>query len=281
MKYPKIETMKMTCQSSNTNTKIALPFPPIIKAIDIVNRRKPSRFKSKSPNAFLIYRKAFLNELNRQNHNLRMTDVSKLVSNYWKGEPDNVKDAYRKIAQEVEVELNEKRKKTASYKIVWKNSKYSSRKRNQCEKIKKDKSEVNTKFRPAVSSNDKIFYQFVPVDTEFTSKPSKRNNKENKPSSVEPKIPSCNIPENPNSQNIESNYTQESNDIYDNPDLDLNLNVNQFTPSYNIQFEQFEENPVTNIEEYIFSEENVDQLLYFQNFQNLNLPYFNPPPLYM
>ncbi|RGB21564.1 hypothetical protein C1646_600417, partial [Rhizophagus diaphanus] len=59
----------------------------------------------KSPNAFLIYRKAFLNELNRQNHNLKMTDVSKLVSNYWKGEPDNVKDAYRKIAKEVEVEL--------------------------------------------------------------------------------------------------------------------------------------------------------------------------------
>lgn len=283
MKYPRIETMKMTCQTSNTN-KIVLPFPPKIRATDIVDRRKPSRFKSKSPNAFLIYRKAFLNELNDKNHNLRMTDVSKLVSNYWKSEPENVKDAYRKIAQEVEVELNEKRKKTVSYKIVWKNSKYSSRKRNQCEKIKKNKTEVNTKFRPAVPSNEKIFYQFVPAfpDTESTSKPPKKNNKENKSSSVGPKNP-CNLPENPNSQNVEINYIQESNDIYDNSnsnsDLEFNLNGNQFCPSYDLQLEQFVVNPITNIEECILVDENVD-LLYLQNFQNLNIPYFNQP-LYM
>src|SRR5207248_2717495 len=105
---------------------------------DIVNRRKPCRVTSKSPNAFLIYRKAFLNQLSLLNHNLRMTDVSKLVSNYWKNETELVKDAYRKIAQEVEVELSEKRKETVSYRVVWKNSKYSKysdRKRNQLGKM--------------------------------------------------------------------------------------------------------------------------------------------------
>jgi hypothetical protein len=270
MKYPKIETMKMTCQSSNTSTKIVLPFPPIIRASDIVDRRKPSRFKSKSPNAFLIYRKAFLDQLNLQNHNLRMTDVSKLVSNYWKNEPENVKDAYRKIAQEVEVELNEKRKKTVSYKIVWKNSKYSARKRNQCANLKKNKSEVNTKFKPAIPSNEKIFYQFVPAfpDAESNSKSSKKNNKVK--SSVEPKR-SCNPPENPNTQNIEINRSQESNNNYDNLN-GIDLNINQFCPPYDLQFEQFVENPNpvnTNIEDFIIGDENFD--LYLQLYYNHSL----------
>ncbi|GBB87372.1 hypothetical protein RclHR1_13820002 [Rhizophagus clarus] len=265
----------MTCQTSNTNTKITLPFPPIIRASDIVDRRKPSKFKSKSPNAFLIYRKAFLDQLNRQNHNLRMTDVSKLVSNYWKSEPENVKDAYRKIAQEVEVELNEKRKMTVSYKIVWKNSKYSARKRNQCEKLKRNKSEVNNvKFKPAIPpNNEKIFYQFVPA--EFTSKSSKKNNnnKETKSSSVEPKN-SCNPPENPHSQNTEF---QESNNNYNNLNSEFIFDVNQLCPPYP-QLEHFGENSVntnntniTNLEDFIIGNENVD-LLYLQN---LNLLYYN------
>src|SRR4051812_39939439 len=115
----------MSCQ--NPNTIITLPFPPSITVSDIVNRRKPSRAKSKSPNAFLIYRKAFLNQLSRSHHNLRMTDVSRLVSKYWQSETEDVKDAYRKIAQEVENELSEERKKADSYRVVWKNSKYSAR----------------------------------------------------------------------------------------------------------------------------------------------------------
>ncbi|POG71156.1 hypothetical protein GLOIN_2v1609116, partial [Rhizophagus irregularis DAOM 181602=DAOM 197198] len=89
------------CQVSNTMAKIELPFPPTITATDIVNRRKPSKIKSKSPNAFLIYRKAFLDQLSNSKHNLKMTDVSKLVSTYWKNEPENVKEEYRKIAAQV------------------------------------------------------------------------------------------------------------------------------------------------------------------------------------
>src|SRR5436190_12183687 len=108
------------CQLSNRMSfLITLPFPPIISASDIINSRKPCRVTSKSPNAFLIYRKAFLDYLSPLNHNLRMTDVSKLVSSHWKNESELVKDAYRKISQEVEVELSEKRKKTVSYRVVW------------------------------------------------------------------------------------------------------------------------------------------------------------------
>src|SRR2546430_1738666 len=117
----------MSCQASNTicmaSSLIRLPFPPVIKASDIVDRRKPSKINSKSPNAFIIYRKAFLDHISLfDNHNLKMTDVSKLVSKYWRNEPENVKNEYHRIAREVETELNERRQKTIAYKVVWKNS---------------------------------------------------------------------------------------------------------------------------------------------------------------
>src|SRR2546423_1258236 len=83
MKFLKVEFAKMSCQTPNQISRtfplITLPFPPVIKASDIVDSRKPSKFKSKSPNAFLIYRKAFLDQLTLSNQNLKMTDVSKLV----------------------------------------------------------------------------------------------------------------------------------------------------------------------------------------------------------
>ncbi|CAG8696517.1 9239_t:CDS:1, partial [Acaulospora colombiana] len=116
---------------TNETPIIRLPWPPSITASDFLSRRKPSQ-NLRSPNAFLVYRKAFLDQLSRSNHNLKMTDVSKLVSIYWKNEAKCVKDAYKEIAQEVEKELIENRKKDLStIRVVWKNSKLSSRKRRQ------------------------------------------------------------------------------------------------------------------------------------------------------
>src|ERR1043166_9674190 len=139
----------MSCQISNTvhrqSSLIKLPFPPVIKASDILDKRKPSKVKSKSPNAFIIYRMAFLDHLAHLNRNLKMTDVSKLVSQYWRNETEAVKNEYRKIAREVEIELNERRQKPEPYKIVWKNpkiSKYHYRKHKQ---IQENKSQSNTK----------------------------------------------------------------------------------------------------------------------------------------
>src|SRR3954449_4750787 len=154
MKYLKVDVAKMSCQTTNiisrTLPSIKLPFPPTIKASDIVDSRKPSRVKSKSPNAFLIYRKAFLEQLALLNYNLRMTEVSKLVSKHWKDEEEYVKDEYRKIAQEVENGLNEKRQKTFTYKVVWKNSKsskYSAIKRKRSQLKIQDNKSVKSKAK--------------------------------------------------------------------------------------------------------------------------------------
>src|SRR6266540_1135047 len=156
-----------------------------------------------------------------------MTDVSKLVSIHWKNETEIVKDAYRKIAQEVKNELNEKRKTCAPYRVIWKNSKYSSaRKRHQIgkmTKVQENKSEpITSKFKAASSTCGNVFYQFVPTSpNEFTSKTSeKKNDKE-----VAPTFDSKNLCDSP-----ESSQSLELNEPFDEfinyPECNENLGLN-------------------------------------------------------
>ncbi|GBB90301.1 hypothetical protein RclHR1_01720022 [Rhizophagus clarus] len=106
---------------------IQLPFPPPITAQDIVLKRPTSKICSKSPNAFFIYRKVYFDQLALLNQRFKMTDVSKLVSLYWNNECREVKEAYKKIAQEVESELNERRKRDLVYPEINSNFKIARR----------------------------------------------------------------------------------------------------------------------------------------------------------
>ncbi len=236
MEFLRTEGFNMTSnkyfQTSNTTSKITplikIPFPPIISASDIVKKRKPSRVKSKSPNAFFIYRKAFLDQLSLLNHNLRMTDVSKLVSAYWKNETEIVKDAYRKIAREVENELNEKRKTCVPYRVIWKNSKYSSaRKRHHNGKVTKaqeNKPEsITSKFKATPSTCENVLYHFIPAcPNEFTSNSSeKKNDKEVAPTSDSENL--CDSSE--SSQSLVLN--EPFNEFIDYPEYNENLVLDQ------------------------------------------------------
>lgn len=205
----------MSCQTYNTINKIKPPFPPTIKASDIANGRKPCKVKSKGPNAFLIYRKASLDHLSHLKYNLKMTDVSKLVSKCWEGEDKFVKDAYRKISKEVEDLLVERRKETVSNRLIWKNS--SARKRNRLvktTKIQKNKSKFNTEVNHSNRN-----YQFVSTFSDtITSSSSQKPQKHGTEVTLinEPRN-SCSPPENFHSPEL--NYCQEF--IY-NPESDLN-----------------------------------------------------------
>jgi hypothetical protein len=106
---------------------IQLPFPPPITAQDIVLKRPTSKICSKSPNAFFIYRKVYFDQLALLNQRFKMTDVSKLVSLYWNNECNEVKEAYKKIAQEVECELNKRRKRDLVYPDINSNFKIARR----------------------------------------------------------------------------------------------------------------------------------------------------------
>ncbi|CAI2161965.1 20057_t:CDS:2 [Funneliformis geosporum] len=90
---------------------ITLPFPPIITAQDVLDRRSSARALTKSPNAFFVYRKAFVYYLQICNYNLKMRDVSSMAGLSWKAASNEVKDAYKKISREVEKHLAAQRKK--------------------------------------------------------------------------------------------------------------------------------------------------------------------------
>ncbi|RIA99542.1 hypothetical protein C1645_747064 [Glomus cerebriforme] len=81
---------------------ITVPFPPQIKPEDILEKRRQNRKSAKSPNAFFIYRIAYLDQLRLNNFRVKMTDMSGMVSTSWKKEPSNVKAAYKDLARKVE-----------------------------------------------------------------------------------------------------------------------------------------------------------------------------------
>ncbi|GBC06575.1 hypothetical protein RclHR1_06930004 [Rhizophagus clarus] len=245
----------MSCQTYNTIIKITLPFPPAINATDIVNRRKPCKVKSKGPNAFLIYRKAFLEHLSHLKYNLKMTDVSKLVSKYWENETDDVKDAYRKISKEVEDELVERRKQTVSNRLIWKNS---TRKRNRVGRATKsqNKSKDNTK---ANHSNRNFLFVTDTIASSLPQKHGKKittSNSESKNSGS----PSENF------QNLEPSYQEPT--CYSQSDL------NQFyLPYHDLQL--VDPITTTNIGDFVI-DEGIDLCL--QNFLICNQhyqPYYN------
>ncbi|CAG8588632.1 uncharacterized protein OCT59_003855 [Rhizophagus irregularis] len=111
----------MASQNSDNNSPttqiITLPFPPIISAQDLIDKRSPERVTAKSPNAFFVYRKAFVNYLQICNHNLKMRDVSSMAGLSWKAASKEVKEAYKQIAREVErIIISQRQKRYKEYK---------------------------------------------------------------------------------------------------------------------------------------------------------------------
>ncbi|CAG8471898.1 1219_t:CDS:2 [Diversispora eburnea] len=80
---------------------IEVPYPPQITPQEIINQRGPERLSARSPNAFFIYRKAYLNQLKVQKCKYKMIDVSPLAGASWKIASQHVKNAYKEIAREV------------------------------------------------------------------------------------------------------------------------------------------------------------------------------------
>ncbi|CAG8521862.1 12868_t:CDS:1 [Funneliformis caledonium] len=75
------------------------PFPPTINIDDLVTSKPNGDKPSKSSNAFIIYRKAYVKELHSRGINLQMTQISPMVSESWKQEPENVKAEYKRLAE--------------------------------------------------------------------------------------------------------------------------------------------------------------------------------------
>lgn len=84
----------------STSSFIKLPFPPRITSSDLVSNKKNGDMPTRSPNAFMIYRKVYVDELHNEGHYLPMTTASSLASASWKAEAESVKDEYKRLANE-------------------------------------------------------------------------------------------------------------------------------------------------------------------------------------
>jgi len=82
---------------------ISLPFPPTIEPKDLIVNKKspqPNGKQSRAPNAFIIYRKAFVKAAREQGYILPMTAISSMASAAWEQENETVKEEYKRIAKD-------------------------------------------------------------------------------------------------------------------------------------------------------------------------------------
>ncbi|CAG8658186.1 979_t:CDS:1, partial [Racocetra fulgida] len=89
----------LTQDSPHQSFFIKPPFPPTINIDDLVTSKPNGDKPSKSSNAFIIYRKVYVKELHSRGVNLQMTQISPMVSESWKQEPEIVKQEYKKLAE--------------------------------------------------------------------------------------------------------------------------------------------------------------------------------------
>ncbi|RGB41889.1 hypothetical protein C1646_662739 [Rhizophagus diaphanus] len=98
MTYSSVETSPVLNQDPPM-VLIKPPFPPTINIDDLVTSKPNGDKPSKTSNAFIIYRKAYVKELHSRGNYLQMTQISPMVSESWKQEPDSVKAEYKRLAE--------------------------------------------------------------------------------------------------------------------------------------------------------------------------------------
>src|SRR5690242_18582826 len=79
------------------------PFPPTINPHDLIlstsdsSNNNNKKIRSRAPNAFIIYRKIFIETARSQGYYLPMTVISSMASQSWEQENEHVKCEYRRL----------------------------------------------------------------------------------------------------------------------------------------------------------------------------------------
>jgi hypothetical protein len=79
---------------------IKIPFPPDINPRDLVVKTKDGKVPTRVPNAFIIYRKIFIETARSNGYYLPMTIISSMASQSWERESEVVKAEYKRLAKE-------------------------------------------------------------------------------------------------------------------------------------------------------------------------------------
>ncbi|CAB4475939.1 hypothetical protein RhiirA5_487437 [Rhizophagus irregularis] len=83
-----------------TQPIIKLPFPPYIDPYDLIIKSQDGKIPSRSPNAFIIYRKVFIETARNEGYILPMTVISSMASQSWERESEEVKEEYKRLSRE-------------------------------------------------------------------------------------------------------------------------------------------------------------------------------------
>ncbi|KAG9294390.1 hypothetical protein G9A89_001895 [Geosiphon pyriformis] len=95
------------------NGLIQIPFkptyPPLLTINDLISRvTRKGRIPTKPPNAFIIYRKNYTFEIKTKKISIDMSQVSSIVGQLWKEEPEFVKNAYKDLARDAKDIFNKR-----------------------------------------------------------------------------------------------------------------------------------------------------------------------------
>lgn len=82
----------------NWKRSIRPPFPPNINPKDLIKKSRDGVY-IRAPNAFIIYRKLFIETSRNEGYYLPMTVISAMSSKSWEQESEMVKNEYKRIAK--------------------------------------------------------------------------------------------------------------------------------------------------------------------------------------
>ncbi|RIA83446.1 hypothetical protein C1645_833835 [Glomus cerebriforme] len=232
------------------------PFPPLIDPKDLLIISKDNK-PSRSPNAFIIYRKVFLKTTRDQGYFLPMTIVSSMASKSWDQESDEVRDYYKRLAKDAykyRTEKFPKKVKRRRKKEPWNSS------------IAFQNDLHNTFFD---NSNKSSSPELLPTENVFSQNSSPNLEQQIHETSLfnEPDFQS--LFSSPNLSNNSSIISSPEITVIDNTESLLNYNYN----SQNTEFNLHDDLNQINIESY---DQNFTNLLNQELILNNNFPDYIP-----
>ncbi|GBC05557.1 hypothetical protein RclHR1_00630004 [Rhizophagus clarus] len=257
-----------------TQPIITLPFPPYIDPYDLIVKTQDGKIPSRVPNAFIIYRKFFIETSRKEGYVLPMTVISSMASRSWEQESEAVKEEYKRLSREAFDIRNEmlpkerRKKKRGKWNIISFGNPHRTRKSptkgvvNSSQNPIKDKEVTNTtaeidNSNPAKLINNETdsemnpvipsFGSFGHVNLDFTQYMNNMN-------------PSPDIPEIYNSPGSSIISSPEINDY--TPPIENNLTILSEEELFN--FIPPAETEIRNIEQFNFI--NFDEYLIYNNF---------------
>ncbi|RIA88693.1 hypothetical protein C1645_231836 [Glomus cerebriforme] len=216
---------------SKVHPLIKIPFPPVIDPVDlIVQQSNTNNVPARAPNAFIIYRKAFIDAAHADGYHLPMRIMSSMASQSWELEPDMVKSEYRRLANEAFNLRNEMypksgcRRKRSKWNIVsFKNKNKTTKRRQKWNIVSFDQKKSNSSKNNSNNETKELIVENDQLDIEIN---------QNTTSPIQSSFPS------PNSQN-ESNKEDcffDFNNIISSSEMMSNNNNNNNNNTFNENF---------------------------------------------